>query len=306
MTHTARIVHTALFVAHSALCAASAAILDVGPDQPYATPSKAAAAVQDGDTVRIHAGTYKGDVCTWRAHNLVLEGEGPATTILDAAGSPLAQGKAIWVVSGTNTTVRGLQFRSAACESRNGAGIRAEGCDLLVENCLFENNENGILSGANPESVISIRSSSFLSNGHGDGYSHNLYIGAVKRLEFLRCVSRGAKIGHDLKSRAFETIIEDSLFNDLPDGTASYIVNLPNAGRAVLRRCTLVQSPTASNGVMLAYGEEGAQDRIHELTLEHCVFVLNRADGGSFLRAAPEDTIRHTDGCLFLGQSTEE
>lgn len=45
----------------------------------------------------------------------------------------------------------------------------------------------------------------------GDGYSHNLYVGAVKKLVFRSCRSGRANGGHALKSRARETVWEKVL-----------------------------------------------------------------------------------------------
>ena len=53
---------------------------------------------------------------------------------------------------------------------RNGAGIRQEGTDLTVTRSWFHDNENGILTGADPESDIVIERSRFFRNGYGDGY----------------------------------------------------------------------------------------------------------------------------------------
>jgi len=63
-------------------------------------------------------------------------------------------------------------------------------------------NENGILSGANTASNIVIEYSEFGHNGFGTGYTHNLYIGNVASLTFRHHFSHDAHVGHNLKSRA--------------------------------------------------------------------------------------------------------
>ena len=50
--------------------------------------------------------------------------------------------------------------------------------------------------------------SEFARNGHGDGQSHNLYIGEANRLIVTASFFHNAKIGHNFKSRARETHIE--------------------------------------------------------------------------------------------------
>jgi hypothetical protein len=127
-----------------------------------------------------------------------------------------------------------------------------------------------------------------LRNGAGDGYSHNLYIGGVRMLVFRDSVSDHAVKGHDLKSRARETVIVNSVFDDGDDGEASYLVNCPNGGKVRMTGCRLVQSPKASNGVMVAIGEEGAYDET-ELWSERNSFENRRRDGGQevVLRCRP-------------------
>ena len=201
-----RTLAVASLAAAAALASASAAAetLTVGRGEKYEKPSQAAKAAKDGDTIAIAAGTYKGDVCAWRADNLKIRGAGMDKTVLDADGK-ICMGKGLWVVCGTNTTVEGISFRGAKCEDKNGAGIRLDGNgDLTVKSCSFEENENGILTGALDRSVVTVEKCRFRANGAGNGYSHNLYIGAVKKLVFKASRSDHAVKGHNLKSRAHE------------------------------------------------------------------------------------------------------
>ena len=69
-----RIVIAATALAMLALQAkAIPATLVVGPGEKYTTPSAAARAARDGDTVRILPGTYR-DACVWRANRLNIVG----------------------------------------------------------------------------------------------------------------------------------------------------------------------------------------------------------------------------------------
>ncbi|MGH6610792.1 MAG: hypothetical protein ACRECQ_11105, partial [Burkholderiaceae bacterium] len=51
-------------------------MLNVGPSAQYTTIRAAAAAAQNGDTIHIAAGDYRGDVATWDANNLTICGIG--------------------------------------------------------------------------------------------------------------------------------------------------------------------------------------------------------------------------------------
>ena len=155
----------ALFV--SCTSPASAAILEVGPGQPFAKPCAAIAAAANNDTIRIDAaGNYAGDVCAWSKNGLSLVGVNGRPRI-DAAGQH-AQGKAIWVIAGADTTVENLEFSGASVPDGNGAGIRQEGRNLTVRHAYFHHNENGILSGARGQhDQIEVQTSSLETCGDG-------------------------------------------------------------------------------------------------------------------------------------------
>ena len=164
------------------------ATLLVGPGRTNANPSDAAGAAQDGDVIEIDAGTYVGDVAIWWANNLTIRGVG-GYAHLEANGQH-AQGKAIWVIKGNNTTVENIEFSGATVADRNGAGIRQEGAGLTVRHCYFHDNENGILGGAGD---IVIEYSEFAKNGFGDGYSHNMYISNAASFTLRHSYSHHAK-----------------------------------------------------------------------------------------------------------------
>ena len=56
--------------------AAPCATIRVGPNRPVRTVREAAQVAKDGDLVLIDAGTYRGDVASWRADRLVVRGVG--------------------------------------------------------------------------------------------------------------------------------------------------------------------------------------------------------------------------------------
>ena len=258
---------------------APAAILEAGPGMEFETPSAAARVAKDGDTVAIAAGEYLGDVCVWNAGNLTIRGAGIGRTVIDADGKS-CMGKGIWIVRGANTVIEGISFRGAKCADRNGAGIRLEAdAGFTARSCSFSDCENGILAGALPNATVTVEKCVFRGNGAGDGYSHNIYIGEVAKFVFADSVSDHALGGHCLKSRARETIVRDSVFDDGEDGESSYLVNFPNGGKISLEGCRLVQSPKAPNGTMVSIGEEGAYPG-SVFEKENCVFVNLRRQGG--------------------------
>ena len=241
---------------------AAAKTLQVGPGKKYRMPCQAFEAAHDRDTIEIDAaGKYDGDVCTISASGLTIRGVNGRPRI-DAAGKD-AQGKAIWVIAANNTTVENIELSGCRVEDDNGAGIRQEGANLTVRNCYFHDNENGILSGRSAESEILVENSEFARNGHGDGYSHNIYIGHVRRFTLKYSYFHHARGGQLVKSRAAENHL---IYNRLTDeGGSNYEIDLPNGGIAYVIGNVIQQSPTPENSSLLAFGAEGPlpDSRLH-------------------------------------------
>ena len=70
-----------------------------------------------------------------------------------------AKEKGIFVIKGDGVTIENIGFFGARVRDRNGAGIRLERGRLRVVGCIFEGNENGILTSNNAsvELQVSIR-----------------------------------------------------------------------------------------------------------------------------------------------------
>ena len=235
---------------------AQARTLHVGPGQRYRKPCQAIAAARPGDVIEIDArgNPYRGDVCAWSTNHLTIVGvHGRAH--LEAAGQS-SEGKAIWVIAGDDTTIENVEFSGARVPDQNGAGIRQEGANLLLEHCYFHDNQEGILAADNPASSIAIDSSVFAGNGAGDGYSHNIYINHVRSFTLRYSYSTDARVGHLVKSRALRNyILYDRLTGE--HGTDSYELDLPNGGLSYVIGTIIEQGSNTQNPNMLAYGEEG-------------------------------------------------
>lgn len=269
----------------------------MGSGQAYAVPSAAAAVARPGDVIKIAAGDYRGDVATWNAGNLTICGVGGRPRLF--ANGMSAQDKAIWVIAGSNVTVDNIEFRDAKVPDQNGAGIRFEGGDLTVRNSAFFDNEEGILSGNHGGDIV-IERCEFGHNGYGDDQSHNIYIGRANRLTVASSFFHGAMSGHNLKSRARQTRIENSYFMDGPTGNSSYLADFPDGGAVYLRGNLFHKGPDAENWTAIAFGTEGLKWSINTLELVHNTVVMTRP-GGYFLKApAATQSVKLTAN-LFAG-----
>lgn len=256
-------------------------LLEVGPGKQFATPSAAAKAARNGDTVEIAAGVYKRDAAIWRANDLLIRGVGGRAHVM--ADGADAEDKGIWVIKGKNTVVENIEISGAQVHDRNGAGIRQEGAGLTVRNCYFHDNQNGILAGKNPASEIVIEHSEFANNGEGDGQTHNMYIGNVGKFTLRFSSSHHADVGHNVKSRARQNFIMYNRIMDERDGTASYAIDLPNGGLSYIIGNIIQQGPKTDNPTLVAYGAEGLSNPIKDLYVINNTFVNDGPPKARFL-----------------------
>ena len=258
--------------------------IHVGPGKQFKRLSQAMSVVRNNDTILIDPRTnLSGDTCQIRANNVTIRGLARDRLARFVAPRSIPNRKAIFVVSGNDVTIENIEFTGARVRDKNGAGIRAEGRNLTVRNCRFHNCENGILATPAPGrgGVVTIEHCEFSHCGL-DGLSHNLYINNADKLIFQFNHSHHARVGHLLKSRARENVIQYNFITDANDGTSSYVVNLPNGGRGVLIGNIIYQGPHARNKTMIAYGEEGIRHRNSSLTLINNT-LINRRRGGIFI-----------------------
>ncbi len=239
----------AIFIPCFTLPADAGQTLRVGPGHRLTMPSEAAELAKDGAVVEIEAGLYRNDVAVWTQNNLTLRGVG-GRAHLKAEGRS-AEDKAIWVIKGDKVHVEHIEFSGAKVADENGAGIRAEGRRLSVSDCYFHDNENGVLSANDPHAEILIERSEFARNGFGDGYSHNIYVGTIARFTLQFSYSHHAHIGHQVKSRARENHILFNRIMDEEEGDASYQIDLPNPGEALIMGNLLQQGRHADNWTLV-------------------------------------------------------
>ncbi len=230
--------------------------LTVGNGEEYSTIEAAVAASSSGDTVAVDAGTYTDDFVTI-SQDLTLQAVGGTVSIV--ATQPPPDGKAIIDEGGSGVTVaiNGFDLSGAAVPSGNGAGIRYEGGTLSLANDTVHDNQDGLLGAADPAGSITVDSSTFTGNGAGDGYTHNIYIGAIQSATIENSTITDANAGHDIKSRAANTTVTNNTITDGASGTASYEIDLPNGGNGVVTGNMIEKGANASNPIGITTGEEG-------------------------------------------------
>lgn len=244
--------------------AAQARTLDVGPAQQYKAPSAAVAAAENGDTIRVAPGQYF-DCAVIHQDNLTIEGTGPGAVMTDKT----CGGKALLVIDGSDVTVRNLTLQRARVPDNNGAGIRAEGGNLTIENTRFLNNQDGILAADNPDATIRIVGSEFDDNGRCQGAcAHAIYIGHIRALDVENTRIFDTHEGHAIKSRALRTSVTGCDIEDGPNGTSSYVVDIPNGGTLIVENNKIEKGPHTNNwGNAIIIGEEGVTQPTEQIVV---------------------------------------
>jgi hypothetical protein len=266
------------------------------------TVAEAARIARDGDTVEVEAGVYRGDVAVWLQKRLTLRAVGGRARMV--ADGMAAEGKGIWVIRDGTFDVEGFDFEDARVSDLNGAGIRFEHGKLTVRDSRFLGNENGILTSNDGRSELVIERCSFSGNGHGDGQSHNLYVGRIERLVVTASYFRAAQVGHLLKSRAR---VSEVLFNRLTDeegGRASYELEFPSGGIVTVIGNLVEQGPATENPTVVSFGAEGYGWPENSLSFVHNTVVNRRTPGGVFVRVRAGEARALLANNVFVGRGS--
>jgi hypothetical protein len=180
------------------------------------------------------------------------------------------------ILTVASLTVDGLTFTGAKITNGlggNGAGIRDQNtapATLTVRNSTFIANQEGILTGDDFNETITISGSKFINNGNSNQryFQHGLYVNNAASLTVQNSLFCGQLIGHDIKSRALVTMIENNQLYDgaVPSnntglgcnvGSTSLAIDVPNGNNATISTNQIFQGSATQNFKMVDYGEEG-------------------------------------------------
>lgn len=244
----------------------------------YTNIADAQNALKDNSTLIIGNGTYRQGM-TVRASNVTIQGSTNTHFIGGAVG-----GKATFVIQGNDTTMEQIECSGVTVPDQNGACIRQEGKNLLLKYVYFHDSEQGILAN-DGSGKIQIEYSRFKNLGKA-GRAHAIYVNKADRLEVRYSKFYSSKDeGHEIKSRAKETIIEYSEIASLT-GNDSRLVDVPNAGKLVIRGSVLEQGPNSANNQLLGYGYEvnPVDPAItHSVEITDNIIILERNGSNHFL-----------------------
>ncbi len=264
--------------AAAAAAEAGTVVLTVGPGGQYKTIAAAVAAADthantsDYYDIEVAPGTYTNDFPNvTRPMTIAVSSSSGQTAVLKATKA-LPNEKGI-IVTVASLTVNGLTFTGAQIANSlggNGAGIRDQNtapATLTVENSVFTGNQEGILTGNDANEMITVVNSKFINNGNSNEnyFQHGLYVNYAGSVTVSNSLFCGQLIGHDIKSRAAVTTVENNqLYDGAADaalgcnaGSTSLAVDAPNGGAVTISGNQIIQGATTQNYKMVDYGEEG-------------------------------------------------
>ncbi|TQV76230.1 right-handed parallel beta-helix repeat-containing protein [Denitrobaculum tricleocarpae] len=210
--------------------------------------SEAIAALNDGDQLHIETGDYREGAVLTANSVTITAAEGAA--LRDTA----VEGKAALVILGNDTVIEGLECSGINVPDYNGACIRLRGRNLTLRNVHFHDSQQGLLSGGEVGEVI-VEDSVFERLG-AIGRAHAIYMSGGDHLivRDSRLVSSRDE-GHEIKSRARKTTIENSIIGS-ELGRDSRTIDLPNGGEITIVNNVIQKGPNSANPDMIGIALE--------------------------------------------------
>ena len=274
-------------------------VLKVGPTRRSKTIRQASLQARHGATIEVDAGDYIGDVANWEHDDLTLRAVGGRVRLL--ADGVTEGRKGIWVIRAKRMLVEGFDFEGATVPDRNGAGIRFERGSLTVRDCRFLRNQMGLLTNNDPDAELTVENCEFAYNLRQDGHNHNLYVGRIARLSVSSSYFHHAHAGHLLKTRAAWNLIQYNRLTDEAGGTASYELEFPDGGVAIVVGNIIAQSMETENRHLISYGAESYHWPRNALYLSHNTLINPLPWGGIYLRVTPGTTAITAINNLLMG-----
>ncbi len=264
----------------------------------YTDFAAAISAITDKSVVEFGAGEYNQGI-TVRNNEVVLRGS-PGTHFKGAQ----VQGKGTFVIVGNNVRIEDIECSNVAVRDQNGACVRQEGRDLVLDGVYFHSSEQGLLSAEGSGSLL-ITNSTFSELGK-NGRAHGIYSNNETLTIRNSTIKSSKSQGHEVKSRANVTNIESSTIASL-GGQDSRVLDIPNGGALRITHSVLQQGPNSVNRQLIGFGLEPQYDPLamHVIEIQDTVIILERNGTNEFL-ALPQNgsdyLVISIDGNDFVGE----
>lgn len=263
--------------------------------QIFDTLQDAFDAVEDGGVIRIGPGVYR-QAGVLKKNNVIIIGSKGTHFV-----GTIAEGKATFIFRGQGTTLKNVECSGAKARDNNGACIRFEGYNLLLDSVYFHDSQSGILSAKGDRGHVEIKNSRFEQIGKV-GRAHPIYMGGGRLTLKYSTIVTTVDQAHGVKSRASETILIGNVIASM-DGNDSRLVDIPNGGKVILRNNLFVEGPKTANWEILSWGVEGLRPfKEHSFLMENNMVVSDRMNGSVLLGMKDNGLPRPTiSGNMLVG-----
>ncbi|HEX7857987.1 MAG TPA: right-handed parallel beta-helix repeat-containing protein [Sphingobium sp.] len=234
----------------------------------YAHLQQAVDAIGSGTaTIDIAPGQYR-ECAVQNGGSIRYRAETPGTAVFSGG---ICEDKAALVLHGRSARVEGIVFEKMAVSEGNGAGIRLETGDLVIDNSVFRNSQQGLLTASYPQGSVTITRSTFSRLGtcdYGGGCAHSVYIGDYGSLTINHSRFEAGTGGHYVKSRAPHVRIVDNSFDDSRGHATNYMIDLSNGATGQISGNEMVQGKDKDNySAFIALAAEGKENSSNGLTI---------------------------------------
>ena len=221
----------------------------------------AVSAIGDGTgTIRFASFRFS-DCAVQEGGDILYTAAVPGEAVLDGT---TCEGKAALVLRGRRARIDGLVFANMAVPDGNGAGIRLEKGDLAITRSWFRDSQEGVLTANGEMGAVTIDKSTFTRLGTCEGpggCAHSVYVGDYGSLVVTRSRFEAGRGGHYVKSRAGQTTVLDSSFDDSAGKATNYMIDLPAGAAGRIAGNWFVQGKDKENySAFIALAAEG---RVH-------------------------------------------
>lgn len=246
-------------------------VLDVGDGKPYARIEDAVDAAKPGDLIEVFPKSdgYTKTALRIRTPKLAIKGVGNRVK-LDGTGFDYSGvgsvPRAIIQVDSDDVTIENLELTNAHNGSYNGAGVRINGGNrVTITGCDIHGNDMGIMSNgdgsAQKGTFQRIEGCHIHENGNAKdpGYNHNLYLGGWS-VTVDHCEIDHSLTGHNLKSRAHETVVLYSYVHDSNNREFDFVeakeTEKPGSNAILMGNLIVKDRNGTGNRVVIHFGQE--------------------------------------------------
>lgn len=263
----------------------------------YSNLSTAFRQAKNGSLILLRAGVYQ-QAGVLSADNVTIRGE--AGVVIR---SKAINGKAAMVIKGRNITIENIECYDIQVADENGACVRFQGTNLVLDNVYFHDAETGLLTGRNAGRVL-IKNSKFERLGK-KGQAHGIYVGGGELYIYKSQFLAGKSEGMEVKSRARKTVVEKSVIASL-DGYDSRLLDIPNGGELIVKDSLLQQGNRTSNWNLIGFGLEGYKHQVNKIQLLGNIILLERKAANKLLHIK-NDKIRPTvSQNMIIGKAVDQ